>query len=90
MKDFKTFLTEVRTINLKSEKDFIKGLYDLESNVKDPKIAATLGQAAEYVEDNKLDRKVASTINNALSKLPNKFANQALADALADYIESHI
>lgn len=89
MKDFKTFLSEARTITIKDDKALVKALLDLEANVKDNSTKDAIGKCAEYVESKGLDRTVASKLNNALSKIANNFSQKALVNAIDNYIESN-
>jgi hypothetical protein len=88
MKTFKQYLTEAK-ISIKNDRDLVKALYDIEANATGKGKTLAI-QAAEYIEDNELDQKAAKMINAMSTALGSRFSQNALVDAIEDYVEENM
>lgn len=88
MKSFKKYLTEAK-ISIKNDRDLIKALYDIEVNATGKGKTLAM-QAAEYIDDNGLDQKSAKMINAMSAALGTSFSQNALVDAVEDYVEDNL
>jgi predicted hydrocarbon binding protein len=88
MKTFREFLTEAK-INIKTDKDLVKALYDIESNATGKGKTLAM-KAAEYIEDNELDQKAAKMITNMSSELGSRFSQIKIINAVEDYVELNV
>lgn len=83
-------MLEERRISINNDPQLISALGDLEVNIKGGRAKDVLSDAIDYVEDNGLDMKAASKIEDAIAELPNNFAQNALVDAIIDYVEKEV
>jgi len=88
MKSFKEYIAEAK-ISIKNDRDLIKALHDIEANATGKGKTLAM-QAAEYIDDNELDQKSAKMINAMSAALGTSFSQNALVDAVEDYVEENL
>lgn len=88
MKTFKEYITEAK-ISIKTDRDLVKALYDIEANAMGKGKTLAM-KAAEYIEDNELDQKAAMMVTDMASALGTRFSQNALVNAVEDYVEENL